>query len=454
MNKSSLKKSQYVCNVCGELFNSWSGRCPNCMSWSSLDEVSIKASNNRSTQLDKMVINSLIDSVQVDEQRILTNISDIDQVLGGGFVRSSAVLISGEPGMGKSTLLLQVAGYVAEGNKVLYISGEESLSQLAMRVKRLLISSNNLNLAISNSLEQVLDIIDSNSYDLVIVDSIQTLSSSVLTSASGSIAQTAYCSYELSSAIKKSSSALIIVGQVTKDGSIAGPKNMEHIVDVVITLEGDPTGGLKIMKSTKNRYGSINEIAIFEMHNNGLEIVKKPSLTLLNGRKITDGSVVFGSIEGSRPILVEIQALTNRTIFGYPKRAASGIDLNRLNVLIAMLERRANIKLSGNDVYVNLVGGLKITEPASDLAIAMAVISAYKAKSIKENVVFFGELGLSGELRSVSFMDRRINEANQLNFSKVIGPKIVKHSSNNKDDIPTNYIALTDINQVINYCFS
>lgn len=430
MNQKKVSLS-YVCSVCGQVQNQWSGKCLSCQSWNSFEAVQQPLNSKTKISAQSLEINRAdkLEPLASQNNRIKVGFLDIDRVLGGGLVRASLNLISGEPGIGKSTLLMQIATQLSLNYRVLYVSGEEALSQLQLRLQRLNLKSKNLDLASSTSLESILEAINAGSYDLVIIDSIQTISSLNLASASGSIAQTAYCSSEISQAVKQTNSAVILVGQVTKDGSIAGPKTLEHIVDVVIALEGDQNQGLKILKTTKNRYGSINEVAIYEMTAKGLTIVSNPSMYMLNDRISVDGSVVYGAVEGNRPILVEIQALLNKTNYGYPKRAVSGLDLNRLNVLVAMIERRLKLRLSDYDIFLNLVGGLKITDPATDLAVAMSIISAYKQlKTNKTDIVLFGELGLSGEVRSVAYTDRRINEALSLGYQQVIGPKLAKSS--------------------------
>ena len=355
--------------------------------------------------------------------RIQTGIADIDAVLGGGIVPASVVLIAGQPGIGKSTVLMQVAHEVSKTRKVLYVSGEESAGQVKVRADRLGAEHAHLHLAASTSADDIAVTIAAGQYDVVVVDSIQTLAMADIASASGSVSQITNSANLLTQAAKGSNTALILVGHVTKEGSIAGPKILEHMVDVVLNLEGDRYGGFKLLRASKNRYGSTNEVGIFEMFDTGLKPVENPSAALLEERTTSDGSVILATMEGNRPLLVEIQALVNQTHFGYPKRTASGFDLNRLNVLVAVLERRTKLNLSDSDIYINVVGGIKLQDPAADLAVCMAIASASKEMRLDPEAVVFGEVGLSGEVRSVTNIDRRIAEAKKLGFTYAIGPK-------------------------------
>ncbi len=413
----TIKSSNYSCSACGAVSSTWSGRCNSCGEWNTLELTrEIAGGNSRLSAL------SVSQSVEAKEQRLKTNIAGVDEVFGGGIVQGSVNLISGEPGMGKSTLLLQICAAVADCEEVLYISGEESLHQIGMRANRLGLTPKKLKVATSNITDDIARAIESGKYKLVVIDSIQTIRCQEVGSSAGSISQVTNSSALLTQAAKNSNTAIVIVGHITKEGNIAGPKLLEHIVDVVLSLEGDQSGGLKLLRVSKNRYGSTNETAIFEMDHSGLIPVANPSAILLAERKITDGSIVLATVEGSRPILVEVQALVNPTSYGYPKRAASGLELSRLNLLVAMMERRTSLKLNDKDIYVNIVGGLKISEPASDLAIIMAIASASRGKKLKSNAVVFGEVGLSGEIRNVPFIDKRITEARALGFDYAIGP--------------------------------
>jgi len=332
--------------------------------------------------------------------------------------------MAGQPGIGKSTLLLQVSAQVARYESVLYVSGEESAGQVKLRAERLgAEKSEQLSFASSTSADDIAATIRSGGHKLVIIDSIQTLALDEITSAPGTVSQITNSSNVIIRAAKQSGAAVVLVGHVTKEGSIAGPKVLEHLVDVVLQFEGDRYGGFKIVRAVKNRFGSTSEAAIFEMNEEGLKLVENPSAALLAERQNSDGSVVLATLEGTRPLLVEIQALVNPTSFGYPKRTASGFDLNRLNLLIAVLERRTKLNLSDKDIYINVVGGLKLNDQAADLAICMAIASAAAGRRIDDGIVVFGEVGLGGEIRSVRSADRRVAEAKKLGFTKAIAPK-------------------------------
>ncbi|HSW85696.1 MAG TPA: DNA repair protein RadA [Candidatus Saccharimonadales bacterium] len=416
--------SRYVCNNCGAVETSWSGKCPKCGEWNTLTEqlstadlVKSAASGNLLTPL------SVHKSVAADQTRLISGMSDVDMVLGGGIVQGSVNLIAGQPGIGKSTLLLQLAHHiVANGVKVLYVSAEESVHQIGLRAQRLGAVTTELQLVSSNSADDIAATILSGKYKLVIVDSIQAITSDAINSLSGSVSQITNSTRLLTLAAKQSDTAIIIVGHVTKEGAIAGPKVLEHVVDVVLHLDGDRYGGFKVLRAVKNRFGSTNDAGIFEMLESGLKSVVNPSAALLAERQISDGSVVMATVEGTRPLLVEVQALVNHTIYGYPKRAASGFDLNRLNLLVAMLERRTKLKLSDQDIYINIVGGMQLRDPAADLAICLAIGSAAKGLKLKQDVVVFGEVGLSGEIRHVELSAKRLTEAKKLGFKGAIGP--------------------------------
>jgi DNA repair protein RadA/Sms len=337
-------------------------------------------------------------------------------------VPGSVILIAGQPGIGKSTLLLQIAQGLAQQATVLYISGEESVHQVGVRAKRLEVASDKIQLATSTCADDIAETINSGQFKVVIVDSIQTLSVNMLTSAAGTISQISSSAALIMAAAKSTNTAVILAGHVTKEGNIAGPKVLEHVVDVVLQLEGDTYGGFKILRSSKNRYGSTTEASMFEMTDKGLQVVANPSAALLAERQISDGSIVLATLEGSRPLLVEVQALVNRTAFGYPKRTASGIDQNRVNLLTAVLEKRTKLQLSDKDIYLNIVGGIQLNDPAADLAVCLAIGSAAKGLCIQPNTVVFGEVGLSGEIRHVPFIEKRINEAKKMGFTIAVGP--------------------------------
>lgn len=422
------KKSavQYVCDNCGASSPVWAGRCPQCGEWNTLHETlqlsggSAVAAASNGNVLKTSTVNA---SSARDLPRLITGMKDVDEVLGGGVVPGSINLIAGQPGIGKSTLLLQLAYEVAKNVPVLYVSGEESAHQVSLRAERLGATRGNLQLATSTSADDIATTIAGGAFQFVVVDSIQTISCAAISSAPGTVSQITNSTQLITLAAKQTNTAVILVGHVTKEGNIAGPKVLEHVVDVVLQLEGDRYGGFKILRAVKNRFGSTNEAGIFEMTEQGMTPVVNPSASLLAERQVTDGSVVLATLEGTRPLLVEVQALVNKTSYGYPKRAASGFDLNRLNLLVAMLERRTKLNLAEMDIYVNIVGGMRITEPAADLAVCMAIGSAAKGLQLKSNAVVFGEVGLSGEVRHVPQVEKRIAEAKKLGFEAAIGPQ-------------------------------
>ncbi|HKR81774.1 MAG TPA: DNA repair protein RadA [Candidatus Saccharimonadales bacterium] len=419
------KATQYVCTVCGNTTSSWMGKCPQCGSWNSLQEeaVLVTTSVGGGVVSGKILTPQSVDKlVMHDQKRIKTGMGEVDAILGGGVVTGSVNLIAGQPGIGKSTLLLQLANAAAVKHKVLYVSGEESGHQVGLRAERLRANTKQLELATSTSADDIASTIATKQYELVIVDSIQTVATSAVASAAGTVSQITNSTQLILAAAKQSGTAVVLVGHVTKEGSIAGPKVLEHVVDVVLQLEGDRYGGFKVLRATKNRFGPTTEAGIFEMEEAGLMPVKNPSAALLAERQVSDGSVVLATLEGTRPLLVEVQALVNKTSYGYPKRAASGIDLNRVNLLVAMLERRTKLQLADQDIYINIVGGMRITEPAADLAVCMAIGSAARGLQLKANAVVFGEVGLSGEVRHVPYVEKRIQEAQKLGFESAIGP--------------------------------
>jgi DNA repair protein RadA/Sms len=450
---------KYICSNCGAGYTTWTGRCQNCGEWNTLQEqVQVTASSAKSSG-NKLKVEDVSKAASAKTQRISTEVADVDLVLGGGIVAGSVNLLAGQPGIGKSTLLLQLAYNVSKKHKVLYISGEESAQQVALRAERLGTQNKSLQIAVSTITNDISSTISGGEYDLVVVDSIQSIAVNEIQSAAGAVSQITNSTQLLTTAAKASNTALIIVGHVTKEGSIAGPKVLEHIVDVVLQLEGDRYGGFKVLRTIKNRYGSTNEAGIFEMTGTGLKAVDNPSAALLEERQASDGSVVYAAMEGTRPVLVEVQALVNPTSYGYPKRTASGIDLNRVNLLIAMLERRTKLKLADRDIYVNIVGGIRLNEPAADLAVCVAIASAAKGMQIKENAVVFGEVGLSGEVRHVPFMEKRIAEAKKLGFDVAIGPKVRSgHStlrndpsgSGSKSKKPATLVSVNDVRSALN----
>lgn len=418
------QQRMYVCSNCGAESIVWAGKCQSCQEWNTLEEVVIEKKIGQSPSKTEIAIVKAKDAISNYEKRIVVGISEVDKVLGGGLVKGGVVIIAGEPGIGKSTLLLQMADGSGKTSRVLYVSAEESIHQVGLRAARLGVDKSNISLSDETDVDSISNAICSKNFDVVIVDSIQTISTNLLSSSSGSISQITSCAHMLIESAKTSNTAIMIVGHVTKEGSIAGPKILEHIVDVVLQLEGDRYGGFKLLRSIKNRFGSTKEVAILEMTENGLKVVDNPSKELLKERQITDGSVVLATMEGTRPVLVEVQALVNKTAYGYPKRTASGFDLNRLNLLIAVLEKRTKLNLADKDIYINIVGGIKVTENAADLAVCMAIGSAAKGLKLKTNSVVFGEVGLSGEVRHVASVEKRILESTKMGIKQTIGPKL------------------------------
>ena len=428
-------KAKFVCQNCGTSYAKWAGRCENCGEWNTLLEQEVPTEAEAKSALARGAVSGKkLAAVSINEiepsdagSRLKTGFPELDNVLGGGILLGGVALLAGQPGMGKSTILMQICATISNnGRKVLYVSGEESAGQVKLRAVRLGASSDQLHFASSSSANDIAKTIEEDGYDLVIVDSIQTLSMAEISSAPGTVSQVSNCGNLIIRAAKNSGTAVVIVGHVTKEGTLAGPKVLEHLVDVVLNFEGDRYGGFKTIRAVKNRFGSTNEVAIFEMASEGLVEVKNPSEALLSERQNTDGSIIMATIEGTRPLLVEIQALVNSTNFGYPKRTASGFDLNRLNLLIAVLEKRTKLKLQDKDIFINVVGGMKLNDSAADLAICMAIASAAAGRKLDDNLVVFGEVGLGGEIRSVIAPDRRIAEAKKLGFKNAIAPATVK----------------------------
>lgn len=428
-------KSLFICQNCGANYPKWTGKCDNCGEWNSLVEQAVSSGKSvvaRGASSGKVLTPQTMQSISLEDSvaRLATGFIDLDEVLGGGILPGGVILMAGQPGIGKSTLLLQMSAHIAGSTPVLYASGEESASQVKLRAERLGANkSEALSFVASTSADDIAATIRSGAYRLVIIDSIQTLSLDEITSAPGTVSQITNSSNVIIRAAKESGAAVVLVGHVTKEGSIAGPKVLEHLVDVVLQFEGDRYGGFKVVRAIKNRFGSTAEAAIFEMDEEGLKLVTNPSAALLAERQNSDGSVVLATLEGTRPLLVEIQALVNPTNFGYPKRTASGFDLNRLNLLIAVLERRTKLNLSDKDIYINVVGGLKLNDQAADLAICMAIASATAGKRLSDEIVVFGEVGLGGEIRSVISPERRVAEAKKLGFNEAIAPKSTKQNS-------------------------
>ena len=427
-------KSQYVCQQCGTAYAKWMGQCTNCGSWNSLVEQIPEPSSAAKSALQKgQISGKKLDFVKIktiepsdEKARLSTGFSDLDIVLGGGILLGSVSLLTGQPGIGKSTLLMQICAKIAKSHSVLYVSGEESAGQVKLRAVRLGANSDKLSFAASTSANDIAKTIESGEFSLVIIDSIQTLTMTEISSAPGTVSHVTNSGNLIIHAAKATNTAVVIVGHVTKEGTLAGPKVLEHLVDVVLNFEGDRYGGFKTVRAVKNRFGSTNEVAIFEMNSSGLQEVENPSAALLSERTNTDGSIILATLNGNRPILVEIQALCAKTNFGYPKRTASGFDINRLNLLIAVLERRTKLKLADQDIFINVVGGMKLADSAADLAVCMAIASAVAGRKLGEEYVVFGEIGLGGEIRSAFRPDQRIAEAKKLGFQHAIGPATIK----------------------------
>lgn len=418
-------KTIYTCQQCGANYPKWAGRCENCGEWNSLVEQMPIASglNVVSKSVGKILNVQHIGDIAANEHgsRLDTGVHDLNEVLGGGILPGGIVLLAGQPGIGKSTLLLQVTAHIASNTSVLYVSGEESASQVKLRAERLGADvSDKLDFVASTSADDIAATISGGTHKLVVVDSIQTLSMADIASAPGSVSQITNSSNVIIRAAKAAGAAVVFVGHVTKEGAIAGPKVLEHLVDVVLQFEGDRYGGFKIVRAAKNRYGGTNEVAIFEMDEKGLRVVENPSEALLAERQNVDGSVVLATVEGTRALLVEIQALVTPTNFGYPKRTASGFDINRLNLLIAVIERRTKLNLSDKDIFINVVGGMKLSDPAADLAVCMAIASAASGRKVPDDLVVCGEIGLGGEVRRVAQLEKRVAEAKKLGFKHAL----------------------------------
>lgn len=415
-------KTVFVCKECGNESSKWMGRCPGCGTWNSMIEEVIDKSSD--TKIKKRVSPVLISDVSTEEgERRSVGSSELDRVLGGGMVNGSLVLCGGEPGIGKSTLLLQVAKFVSGSGKVLYVSGEESDKQIRLRAQRLDALSDSLYVLNETDLDAILSAIDVLKPEMVIADSIQTLYSSDLTSAPGSVGQVRECTLKFMEMAKSSGITVFIVGHVTKEGAIAGPRVLEHMVDCVLYFEGERHQSYRIVRAVKNRFGSTNEIGVFEMTDKGLVDVLNPSLMLLSGRPVdAPGSAVVCSVEGTRPILAEIQALVSKSSFAMPKRMATGVDFNRVSLIMTVLEKRMGLNLGNQDAYVNVTGGIKLDESATDLAVACAIASSFRNQPLPKDMAFFGEVGLTGEIRTVTQAARRIAEIEKMGFKKCMLP--------------------------------
>lgn len=425
MVKTVKSKIAFVCQNCGYTSSKWIGKCPDCSNWNSLveEEVSIRPRVSSSSIIEPVALHSIKSQ---KEDRVSVGIAELDRVLGGGIVCGSVILIGGDPGIGKSTISLQLCHELAEkGKKILYVSGEESVQQTKLRADRLYRkTSDNLYIVNATDIEAVIDYAKNFLPDLIVVDSIQVVYSSQLSSSAGSVSQVRECASILTQIAKKASISVILIGHVTKEGTLAGPRVLEHIVDTVLYFEGERFSNYRILRAFKNRFGSTNEIGVFEMTALGLSEVKNPSQIFLAERpKEVSGSVVVPVVEGSRPILVEIQALVTKANFGVTRRKAQGIDHNRLSLLVAVLEKRLSLKLFDKDIFVNVVGGMKIEDPSVDLGVCLAIASSINDRAIPFETIVIGEVGLAAEVRSITNIVSRINEASKLGFRKCILPR-------------------------------
>lgn len=429
--------SVFVCNECGYETGKWLGKCPACESWNSFyEEKVVKSKNSDSKKVVESRPINLCDVKTENLPRFLTGFNELDRVLGGGLVQGSLTLIGGDPGVGKSTLVLQLCDKINCEGKILYVSGEESGTQIKLRAERLKVDKNNIIFLGETSVDLIEKSIGEVLPSLVVIDSIQTMYSEEISAVPGSVSQVRECTAKLMQICKKQNISTIVIGHVTKEGAIAGPRVLEHMVDTVLYLEGERYLAYRILRGVKNRFGSTNEIGVFEMRENGLGEVENPSSFLLSDSNDNlPGTVIVPAVEGTRTILIEIQALVTQTIFGMPRRTANGLDFNRLNLLMAVIEKNAGILLGNYDAYANIVGGIKINEPAIDLGVILAVISSFKNSPISKEIVVIGEVGLTGEVRSVNMIEGRIKEAQKMGFKKCIIPKSNVDNLKGKFDI-------------------
>ena len=438
---AKAKKTAFFCQECGYESPKWMGQCPGCKQWNTFVEETVVTGQGKTAGVGNVVRKAAdpipLSQVEIhEEERLCTGIKELDRVLGGGIVGGSLTLVGGDPGIGKSTLLLQVCRNLAQKTQVLYISGEESLKQIKLRAQRIGAFSDRLLLLCETNLDVIRQTIEKRRPDVVIIDSIQTMFHEEVASAPGSVSQVREATGVFMQIAKGLGVSIFIVGHVTKDGSVAGPRVLEHMVDTVLYFEGDRHASYRILRGVKNRFGSTNEIGVFEMREEGLAEVANPSEFMLNGRpEGASGSVVACSMEGTRPILIEIQALVCKSSFGLPRRTAAGTDTNRVNLLMAVLEKRLGVHLSDSDAYVNIAGGIKMNEPAIDLGILLAIVSSYRDIVIDDKTLVFGEVGLSGEVRAVSMAEQRVHEARKLGFTTIILPAVNMKSVQNITDI-------------------
>ncbi|MDR2532764.1 MAG: DNA repair protein RadA [Oscillospiraceae bacterium] len=450
MTKTKAAKVYYLCSDCGHEHLKWSGKCAGCGEWNTLAEFKERDEIKSSGSAEKLNLHTLSEiNEDGGETRFGTGMSELDRVLGGGLVKGSLVLLSGDPGIGKSTLLLQICEFLGKNLKVLYISGEESERQIKLRADRLGIKSGNLLIAASTDCEAIVNAARESKADVLIIDSIQTITISGINSTAGSVTQVRECTSLLMRMAKTDETAVFVVGHVNKDGGVAGPKVLEHIVDAVLYFEGDKQLSYRILRAAKNRFGSTNEIGVFEMQTSGLAEVTNPSAMLLSGRPSGVGGIsILCTMEGSRPILAEVQALVSKTGFGQPRRVANGFDYNRLCLILAVLEKRTGLLFGTYDVYINIIGGLKIEEPAADLAIALALFSGLTDLVVPEDVAVFGEIGLGGEIRNIRDIRERVRECKRMGFNKVIVPKAALKNLDKREDYGINITGAANLKQM------
>lgn len=444
-------KSVYFCQNCGFESSKWMGQCPGCREWNTFAEepVAVQRGGAVLPKKERAKPVRLTEIRPGETERIPTGIGELDRVLGGGIVQGSLVLVGGDPGIGKSTLLLQTCrNLTAAGRKVLYISGEESLQQIRLRAERMGSFTDFLHLLCETNLEDIREVITRLKPEMVVIDSIQTMYNENLSAAPGSVSQVRETTGALLQIAKGTNISVFIVGHVTKEGVVAGPRVLEHMVDTVLYFEGERNAAYRVLRSVKNRFGSTNEIGVFEMRGDGLAEVKNPSEYMLSGKpQDASGSVVTCSMEGTRPILVEVQALVCRTSLAFPRRTATGADLNRINLLLAVLEKRAGLQMSACDAFVNLAGGIRMNEPAVDLGIVAAVMSSYRDCAVDEKTIFFGEVGLSGEVRAVSMVEQRVREARKLGFGRAVLPEVCRRMAERVEGI--RIIGVSNVREVM-----
>ena len=449
------KKNVFFCQNCGHEESKWLGQCPACKEWNTfIEEKAAPVKPGAAKAMHEAQAVSLNSISTGEDERVDTGIEELDRVLGGGIVQGSLVLVGGDPGIGKSTLLLQVCQRLSDmGKKVLYISGEESLRQIKLRANRMGDFKDTLSLLCETNLDIIRRVIEQHKPEMAVVDSIQTMYSEEVASAPGSVSQVRESTNILMQLAKGLNISIFIVGHVTKEGTVAGPRVLEHMVDTVLYFEGDRHASYRLLRGVKNRFGSTNEIGVFEMQKSGLVEVENPSEFMLSGKpEHASGSVVACAMEGTRPMLMEIQALVCRSNFGMPRRTAAGLDYNRVNLLMAVLEKRLGFPLSNYDAYVNIAGGIRLSEPAADLGIVMAVASSYKNKPVSEDTIVFGEVGLSGEIRAVTMPEQRVAEAKKLGFKTCVIPEVSMKAVGTVSGIEV--LGVKSVNQAINYMMS